>query len=609
MKKTIIYSALFVTTLSMSSCGDDFLLLDPVGAVSENTMTNDKGIDYVLTAAYNSLGGNTNMANNGSGSIADHIFGDVVAGDANKGSQSTDQSNWTQLETYQFDASNGYLRTKWMAVYEAVKRCNTVLDLCEKAAAATGGDYSLQIAQAKIIKGFWMFEGVKMFGAAIPYVTLEDYQASTDPMVSNVDENGSYVYIWNNIEQDLKDAISGLPDTWDAANMGRLNKWAAKALLAKVYLFWSSPYNGTNATADHWADAKALIEDVMNNGKTNAGNKFALIDSYKSIFQDPNIDHSCEMVMEAEQSLSGTAVYTNTLLGNSRYAGMTSALGLGGFGFYQPNSEFVNNYIVDENGLPLSKSAYRSLVALSHVEEGLVVSDLNTATDPRLDIVVGRMGVPYLDYGSMTNSNFGAWVRDLANGGVYTHKKRIPNKADRGSTALTTDAVTSARNFPLIRTAELYLWYAECCLHDHDVTTAIEYINKVRARAANDYVEAKDGITEGSYTLDDKVNGKTVSGTAANYRIGLYSNSMSESEAIEVLRREMRLELGLEGRRWFDLARWGIIADEINAFQAYEVQYLPKYVNPYNENWVTYPIPLTEIQTAEGRFVQNENWK
>ena len=52
MKKAILYSAMdLATTFGMSSCGDRFLLIDPAGSVSEGTLTNDQGIDFVLTGA------------------------------------------------------------------------------------------------------------------------------------------------------------------------------------------------------------------------------------------------------------------------------------------------------------------------------------------------------------------------------------------------------------------------------------------------------------------------------------------------------------------------------------------------------------------------------
>ena len=49
------------------------------------------------------------------------------------------------------------------------------------------------------MRGFYLFEGIKNFGAAIPYVSLEDYESSVNPLISNVDESGNYIYIWEQV--------------------------------------------------------------------------------------------------------------------------------------------------------------------------------------------------------------------------------------------------------------------------------------------------------------------------------------------------------------------------------------------------------------------------
>ena len=61
---------------------------------------------------------------------------------------------------------------------------------------------------------------------------------NVNPQVSNVDENGNYIYIWDKIVEDLQFAYDNLPDTWTEA--GRVNKWAAGAMLAKVKMYQSS---------------------------------------------------------------------------------------------------------------------------------------------------------------------------------------------------------------------------------------------------------------------------------------------------------------------------------------------------------------------------------
>lgn len=114
----------------------------------------------------------------------------------------------------------------------------------------------------------------------------------------------------------------------------------------------------------------------------------------------------------------------------------------------------------------------------------------------------------------------------------------------------------------MIRYADVLLWYAEVLIHDGNYKEAGKYINEVRARAANSYVKGVDAATmlptSTSYVLDDKVNGKLDSNAAANYRVGLYPDSQFNSKdgALAALRFERKLELAMEGHRWYDLARW-----------------------------------------------------
>lgn len=601
MKKAILYSAMALATLTLSSCGDDFLLLDPAGSVSEGTLTTESGIDMVLTGAYASLNGMHQTSWMGYGALSNYCFGDVAGADANKGSQSSDQSDFTAIEVYQFDASNSYISGKWAGCYEAIKRANNVMDMVEKAGDKVSNP-DLIIAQAKFIKAVWEFELIRMFGPAVPYVTLDDYRANTDPQVSNVDDSGNYIYIWNLVEQDFKDAINGLPATWGSGNYGRATSWMAKAMLAKMYLYWSSPYNGTNATANHWADAKSLLDDIINNGVDAKGQKYRLADTYEELFNDATTsDWTGESVFDVQLSISGTQTSTNQPV-YSPAIGMAGALGLGGWGFYQPTYEFVNSYMVDDNGLPLAD--YTSKQPLTTLVDGVPVTDLDTPVDPRLDYVAGRFGVPYLDYGIPSELN--GWVRDYTNGGLYVNKKYQHRLSDRGSTAVATAVGSNAANYHVIRFADILLMRAEVAIQEGDLTTALTYINKVRARAANSFVKNEDA----GKVLEDMVNGGTKSGAAGHYRIGLYTSFASATEAHTALEREMRAEFGMEGHRWFDIARWGTVGKVLNDYRAYEGQFFPgKFGNVYNENWVTFPIPTTTLQAAMGRIQQTQNWK
>ena len=605
MKKVLLYSAFALGTLTMSTgCGDNFLLLTPVSSTSEATLSDAAGLDYLLTGAYSSFNSMLSSAGGmGEASLTNWVWGDIAGGDANKGSTASDQPDLTQIETWAWSTANGYIKNRWDAVYESVKRCNAVISLATKLADQLPNANEV-IAQAKFIKGFWMFEGIRVYGPAIPYVTVEDFEASTDPQVSNVDESGNYVYIWSKVEQDLKDAIDGLPETW-GGDYGRATKWQAKAVLAKLYLYWASPYDGSAGYGDSskYALAKTYLDDIITSGVDAKGQKYTLADTYDALWHYETSDWTGESVFDVQFTFNGNTSQTASPH-HTHATEFSGALGYGGWGFYQPSYEFVNNHIVDANGLPLSFAEYTAHKPLTTPNTDQ--TDLSIFTDPRLDVSAGRFGVPYQDYG--IPSGLSSFVRDSGNGGVYLNKKQHGWKAERAGAA-TTNPTSTAMNYHVIRFADILLMRAEVAYFEGDYTTVIDIVNQIRTRAAKGFVAAEEG-TVGSYSMENLVDGKTVAGAAANYRIGLYPASYATADkAWDALEREIRLEFGMEGHRWFDIARWGKVAERLNAYAKAESKYLGKFINTYQSNWVNFPIPQSEIQTAHGRFVQTPAWK
>lgn len=543
-------------------------------------------IDLALTNAYVSFYGDGNPGRNGAAYLNNYVFGDVAGGDANKGATVGDQRDFTAIESFSWTKTNSYIQDKWDAIYEAVKRAHIVMDLVSQVDLGEVPNLKQIIAQAKFIKSVWLFEGMRMFGAAIPYVSLEDYQANRDnPRLSNLDELSNYKYIWNQVEQDLKDAINDLPATWDAENQGRATSWMAKAMLAKLYLYWSSPYNGTNATANHWNDAKTILDDIINNGVNAQGEKYALANNYSDLF-DINTKAG------SEESVFDIQVQAGYYIGFSFE---------GGWMFYQPTHEFVNSFIVDANGLPVSDYTDYDPLSRDNSEDE-ITTDLHTAVDPRLDFCAGRMGIPYWNLGYPRRD----WIRDLIYAGPYVHKKNYyRTNPSFFYAAVYQGAGRGVRLYHVIRYADILLMRAECAIEEGNLATALTLINKVRARAANDFVKSANEV---DYEFNDMVNGLTKNGAAAHYKIGLYSSFSSASEARTALEREIRAEFGMEGHRWFDIVRWGKAATVLNNFRTFENKWSYGSINKYNtysSDWVTFPIPDSAINY---RIRQNINW-
>ena len=151
------------------------------------------------------------------------------------------------------------------------------------------------------------------------------------------------------------------------------------------------------------------------------------------------------------------------------------------------------------------------------------------------------------------------------------------------------------------------LLYAECLANDGELAAAMQQVNDIRERAAN-----KANIIY----LDD--------GTpAANYLVKPYPWSHAaftdKATCIKAIRMERKLELAMEGQRFFDLARWGgdYMHQELQAYVEYERQYLTKFygVSAPSADKTMVPIPETEIQTksndenGEPYLVQPEPWR
>ena len=147
--------------------------------------------------------------------------------------------------------------------------------------------------------------------------------------------------------------------------------------------------------------------------------------------------------------------------------------------------------------------------------------------------------------------------------------------------------LTSAVNVSIIRFADVLLWAAECEVELNNIDKARTFVNYVRNRA-------KTG-RQVEVTYDD-IGGYAAS---ANYSIGLYSTPWTDqATARKAVRFERRLELALEGHRFFDLVRWGISGDYINTYLQTEKTRLPKNLTgvSFTANKNEYfPIPQIEI--------------
>jgi len=157
-------------------------------------------------------------------------------------------------------------------------------------------------------------------------------------------------------------------------------------------------------------------------------------------------------------------------------------------GFHHPSQNLVNAFKVDVNGLPLLDSFNDTDLKN---DQGVLSSEtfvpFTNVVDPRLNWIIGRRGIPYLDWGIMRGKD---WIREQPKSGPYIYKKNMFYKSELGVNSTTSGWAkgVNANNYRAYRYAHILLWRADVAVEENDLETALYYVNKVRARTANQVV-------------------------------------------------------------------------------------------------------------------------
>jgi len=354
---------------------------------------------------------------------------------------------------------------------------------------------------------------------------------------------------------------------WTQSAAGRATKGAALAFLGKVQL-WNKEY----------AAAKASFDQVVGSGQ------YALQDCYRSIWTyegENGMGGKRESIFAYQASINDGAADAENSNFPDRLTYPHAGSPFGCCGFRQPSQAYVNAFRVDANGLPDFDNIYNG--------------KLDPATqpvDPRLDFIVQRIGVPVLDWDITYSLD---WVRAPSYGGEFSNKKIMYNQGDPKSSVGWTNTQLSGINVQLMRYADLLLMLAEAEVEAGTLARAMELVNMVRDRAGN----CAQGPT-GTVWVND-INAASI--TWANYEVGLYASFPDKAYATKAIQWERRLELGMEGHRFFDLRRWGIAKQTLEDYVDYEIAYRPQYSKwiangGYTDKHALYPIPQQQIDLS-----------
>jgi hypothetical protein len=516
------------------------------GELQEQQVANSIGVQGLLIGAYAMLDGVStpgSLADPSYGSAGSNwIYGSVCGTEAHTGSFEGDLTVVEQIEKFGSNPGTLYFDIKWQSVYEGAQRANSALRVMREAKDMSTADTIEVRAEALFLRAFYHFEAKKMWNN-IPFVN------------ENVTYNNNNFHVkndtsWQPIENDLIYAAAHLRPNQVAQGIGRANKYAAEALLAKAYMF-----------EQKFTQALTLLNDLIHNGQTSSGVKYDLNELYSDNFNAAH-KNSKESVFAYQSSVNDGV--NQPWFGNGNTGDILNQPA-GGESLccsaFQPSQYFVNHFRTDpKTGLP---GLDNNLSPVKN-DQGIMSADRfkpdTGALDPRLDWTVGRRCIPYLDWGKHPGYD---WTRGQF-GGPYNSKKDAVYKAQEGQYTANGSNVTTALNINFIRFADVLLWAAEAEAQIGSLDQAEIYLNRIRARAAN-----PAGFV---YKYIDPANptGGFTDTPAAHYVIKQYPQGYFQSGgkalALKAIYYERMLELGMEGHRFFDLVRWHIAATEINAY-------------------------------------------
>jgi hypothetical protein len=629
----LLGTAIVTLAIGITTACKDFLNTAPQGVLNEDALATPDGVEGLLIAAYRDLDCNNSSVGAWGCAASNWVWGSVPSGDAHKGSNLGDQAPIYEIETYLWSAGDvqDYLNQKWSQVYDGVARANAAIRLLNKvigkglmdSASAQGLGVR---AEAIFLRAYYHFEAYRMW-ENIPYYT----EADQDFKKSNVgvDAIGNTVKDLKTAQQlfSAAEASYGVkPRNGDA---GRAYSWTAAAYRGRVYAYAAAK------NAVYWDSTKALLDSVVANGPYHLETSF---DHVWTAFTQ--LQNGPETILAYQASVrDGEPNGENSNFGerlNFPYAGSH----FGCCGFHQPTFNLLDFYQVDANGLPLAQTnpnwnnpAPTAVIPTS--DTGQVWKGLNfiggnpRPVDPRVDWTAGRDQVPYKDWGLHNRS----WIRDASYSGPYSPKKNVQENAANGENNVGwVPTQTNDVNIHIFRFADALLLLAEADVATGNLEAARTIVNQIRARAGQT-AQGCGFPTDPSAATAESLSypvcfGKasitvplvqnatldSVSTPWAVYRIGLYPGPWTDPvAALQAVKWERRLELAMEGQRFFDLRRWGDADTVVANYVAIEKNRIPYLASAaFGSRNHLYPIPAIQIELSKtgttDNLVQNPGW-
>ncbi len=270
MKK--IYMIALGISLAFSSCTEDFLDVEPMTEVFDNNFYQTVAdAEMALIGCYDGY-----QRTSSNGNLSFYVVSEVLSDNTFGGTGNTDGRAYQALDRFDISQSpsdNNMFNGTWADYYAGVFRCNTLLSKLDGIAFESDPATRNRIeGETRFLRALMYFDLVRLF---------EKIPLLTEPTTDNVSQSEP-VETYKLIVEDLKYAAANIPaDAYlkvnAADNDGRATSYAAKALLARVYLFYTG-YYGTEDLGVTKAEVLTGLEDVI------TSNEFGLVEEFKSLW-------------------------------------------------------------------------------------------------------------------------------------------------------------------------------------------------------------------------------------------------------------------------------------------------------------------------------------
>lgn len=411
------------------------------------------------------------------------------------------------ISSGQADASNGRFANEWKNCYEGIKTVHTFLENVDRVPDMNETLKARMKAEARFIRAYLYFRLTTWYGD-VPLFD-HDLTLSESKTISRTPQADVLAFVRSELDAILP--LLPAKEAYTDADKGRITSGAVVALKARTYLY-----------SNDWANVVATTEKLIN---TTDYGKYSLFSSYEGLFLPENENNS-EVILDLEYvpSLRTWGNYYD-------YAPLSVGARVNAMA---PTQELVDDYLMT-NGKKIRESG-----------SNYVESDPYKNRDPRLTATVvyhqyqwkkpdGSFQTIYIKPGTAPNQT--AAVDEYKGQGTNSTSTGYYMRKYYDPTSLA--SFTSGLNLILIRYADVLLMYAEAKneLGQMNGTIWDMTIKALRARA---------GFTDPGALV--------------------FNSAWTKSDLQDIIRRERRCELALEGLRIYDIRRWKTAEVVLNTF-------------------------------------------